>query len=67
MRAGKKVAIKKEKNKRDWITKELKNSFGISTPTNKLLEKSGKGKIKIPAKSPKIIAMYAFFSLILLL
>ena len=53
--AGKKVAIKKDKNNKDWETKGLNASVGTSTPTNKLLEKSGKGNIKNPAINPAIM------------
>ena len=67
MTAGKKVAIKKDKNNKDWTIKALNNSVGTNTPTNKLLEKSGKGNIKNPAINPTIMEIYAVFSLTFLL
>ena len=53
--AGKKVAIKKDKNNKDWAIKGENKSLDKSTPTNKLLEKSGNGNIKNPATKPIII------------
>ena len=55
MIAGKKVAIKKDKNNKDWATKDENKSVGKIIPTNKLFEKSGNGNIKIPATRPIII------------
>ena len=53
--AGKKVAKTKDKNNNDCEMNGAKFSFGIKIPTNKLLEKSGKGNIKNPATRPIII------------
>ena len=53
--AGKKVAIKKDKNNKDWAIKGENKSAGKITPTNKLFEKSGNGNIKNPAAKPIII------------
>ena len=55
MIAGKKVAIKKDKNNKDWAIKGENKSLDKNTPTNKLLEKSGNGNIKNPATKPIII------------
>jgi len=55
MIAGKKVAKRKDKNNKDWAINGENNSLGKNTPTNKLLEKSGKGNIKNPATKPIII------------
>ena len=52
---GKKVAIMKDRNNKDWDTNDAKNSFGKIIPTNKLFEKSGDGNIKKPPISPIII------------
>ena len=52
MIAGKKVATTKDKNNKDWTTNGENNSFGKNTPTNKLLEKSGNGIIKIQLLTP---------------
>ena len=43
------------KNNKDWVIKGENNSLGKNTPTNKLFEKSGNGKIKNPATKPIII------------
>ena len=53
--AGKNVAIKKDKNNKDWAIKGENKSLDKNTPTNKLLEKSGNGNIKNPATRPIII------------
>ena len=53
--AGRKVAIKNDKNNRDWDTNGENNSLVIKTPTKRLLEKSGNGNIKNPAIKPIII------------
>ena len=57
----------KDKNNKECDTIGINNSLGKRTPTNKLLEKSGAGNIKIPPISQIIIEIYAFFSLMLLL
>ena len=55
MIAGKKVAIKKDKNNKDWAINGENSSLDKNTPTNRLLEKSGNGNIKNPATKPIII------------
>ena len=55
MIAGKKVAIKKDKNNKDWAINGENRSLDKNTPTNRLLEKSGNGNIKNPATKPIII------------
>ena len=52
---GKKVAVKKDKNNKDWVIEGIKDSRGIKIPNSKLLEKSGKGKIKKPPIKPLTI------------
>ena len=49
---GKNVAITKDKNSNDWEKKGAINSLGTIMPINKLFEKSGEGKIKIPPINP---------------
>ena len=61
---GKKVAMIKDKNNNDCATNGPNSSLGISTPTSKLLEKSGDGNIKKPPINPIKIDIYAVFSLI---
>ena len=55
--AGKKVAKTKDKNNNDCEINGAKFSFGIKIPTNKLLEKSGKGNSKKPPINPINIDM----------
>ena len=55
MKNGKKVATVNDKNNNDWETKGENISFGIMIPINKLFEKSGDGKIKIPPINPTIM------------
>ena len=55
--AGKKVAKTKDKNNNDCEINGVKISFGIKIPTNKLLEKSGKGNNKKPPINPINIDM----------
>ena len=52
---GRKVATTNDKNNNDWEIKGAKDSLEIKIPNNKLLEKSGDGKIKIPPINPTII------------
>ena len=53
--AGRKVATTNDKNNKDWAIKGENISLGINIPTNKLLEKSGKGNIKKPPSNPTTI------------
>ena len=55
-----------DKNNNDWDISGLNISFDNNIPTNKLFEKSGKGKNKNPNISQIMIDIYAFFSSILL-
>ena len=55
--AGKKVAKTKDKNNNDCEINGTKISFGIKIPTNKLLEKSGKGNSRKPPINPINIDM----------
>ena len=64
---GTNVAIKKERNSKDWETKQGIKSMGKIIPTNKLFEKSGNGNIKKPAINPTKIEIYADFSSMFLL
>ena len=63
---GKNVAITKDKKSNDWEKKGVIYSLGTKTPINKLFEKSGEGKIKIPPTNPIKMDKYAVFSLRLL-
>ena len=67
MAAGKNVAVKKDKNNSDCETNLGNISTGKIIPTNKLFEKSGTGNKRNPPINPRIIAIYAVFSLICLL
>ena len=49
---GKKVAVIKDRNSNDCTIVGSNNSKGSITPTSKLLEKLGKGNIKIPPIRP---------------
>ena len=55
MKNGRKVATKNDKNNKDWEMKGVKDSLEIKIPNNKLFEKSGDGKIKIPPINPTIM------------
>ena len=61
------VAEKNDKNNNDCEIILGKKSIGNKVPTNKLLEKSGKGNRSKPAINPIIIEKYAFFSVKFLL
>ena len=61
------VAEKNDKNNNDCEIILGKKSIGNKMPTNKLLEKSGKGNRSKPAINPIIIEKYAFFSVKFLL
>ena len=50
-----KVAIAKDKNNKDCDTNGVKEFLETSTPTSKLLEKSGNGNNKNPPINPTII------------
>ena len=63
MTIGANVANKKDKNNKDWDTNVGKKSIGNIIPTSNDLEKSGNGNSRIPKVKPKIIDIYAFFSL----
>ena len=55
--AGKKVAKTKDKNNSDCEINGANTSFDIKIPTNKLLEKSGKGNSRKPPINPINIDM----------
>ena len=59
---GKNVATTKEQNSKDWETNIGKKSTGNIIPTRIDFEKSGLGKNNKPIINPKIIDIYAFFS-----
>ena len=52
---GANVAIKKDKNNKDWEIKYGNISIGNIIPTNKLFEKSGAGNKRNPKIRPNII------------
>tara|TARA_B100001758_G_C17948163_1_gene371890 strand:+ start:226 stop:429 length:204 start_codon:yes stop_codon:yes gene_type:complete len=59
---GTKVDSKKDKNNNDCAINGGKNSKGNKIPTKMDFEKSGLGKNNKPIINPKIIDIYAFFS-----
>ena len=64
---GEKVAKINDKNSKDCVIKAGNTSKGNRTPTNIDFEKSGDGNNNNPIIKPKMIDIYAFFSLIDLL
>ena len=65
--AGPTVATKKDRNNNDCETNTGNKSTEKMIPTNKLFEKSGVGNKRKPPIKPKIIEIYAVFSLSFLL